>query len=111
LQEAEEGAATEVAAADGSGVQPIYSAATLDGLLEDLVAQHVHPPPPETTDPEGLRRFDPFIGVRVKAPQFDSVDATYVGARMHQRAALLQFVVRRQHRVTMYVFDPRRVPV
>src|SRR5690606_17746372 len=48
LQEAEEGAATEVAAADGSGVQPIYSAATLDGLLEDLVAQHVHPPPPET---------------------------------------------------------------
>jgi anti-sigma factor RsiW len=109
LQQAEDGP-KEKAAAE-AGVDPIYAAATLEGLLEDLVAQHAHPPPPETTDPEGLRRFDPFIGVRVKTPQFDSIDATYVGARMHQRAALLQYVVRSQHRVTMYVFDPRRVPV
>lgn len=113
LKEAEEGATPEkVAAADSASVDPmIYSAATLEGLLEDLVAQHAHPPPPETTDPEGVRRFDPFIGVRVKTPRFDSIEATYVGARMHQRAALLQYVVRQQHRVTMYVFDPRRVPV
>jgi hypothetical protein len=38
------------------------------------------------------------------------VKAKYVGARMHQRAALLQYVVDRR-RVTIYVFDPKRVPM
>lgn len=85
-----------------------YAASTLDGLLEDLVAQHAHPPPPETTDPDGLERFDPYIGVRVRQPSL--AGARYVGARMmDQRAALLQYVVRDRHRVTMYVFDPRKV--
>lgn len=85
-------------------------AATLDHLVEDLVAQHLHPPPPETTDPDGLSRFDPYLGIRVRRPQFRHVQAQYVGARMHQRAALLQYVVDRR-RVTMYVFDPKRVPM
>jgi len=85
-------------------------AASLDNLVEDLVAQHLHPPPPETTDPDGLSRFDPYLGIRVRRPQFRHVQAQYVGARMHQRAALLQYVVE-QRRVTMYVFDPRKVPM
>lgn len=86
------------------------AAPTLDHLVEDLVAQHLHPPPPETTDPDGLSRFDPYLGIRVRRPQFRHVQAQYVGARMHQRAALLQYVVDR-NRVTMYVFDPKKVPM
>ena len=85
--------------------------AELDSLVDDLVAWHAHPPPPETTDPDGLERFDPYVGVRVRKPHFDQVDARYVGARMQHRAALLQYVLRDRHRVTVYVFDPRKVPL
>jgi len=85
--------------------------ASLDSLVEDLVAFHVHPPPPETTDPDGLERFDPYVGVRVRKPRFDRADARYVGARMQHRAALLQYVLRDRHRVTVYVFDPKKVPL
>jgi anti-sigma factor RsiW len=82
---------------------------SLDSLIDDLVAQHVHPPPPETTDPEGLERFDPYVGVRVRRPKFDRADAQYVGARMQRRGALLQYVLRDRRRVTVYVFDPKKV--
>ncbi|MBW2452876.1 MAG: zf-HC2 domain-containing protein [Deltaproteobacteria bacterium] len=85
--------------------------ASLDNLLEDLVAWHAHPPPPETTDPDGLEQFDPYVGVRVRKPRFDQVDARYIGARMQHRAALLQYVVRDRHRVTVYVFNPKQVPL
>lgn len=94
--------------ADYPTVRLPVQTATLDNLVEDLVAQHLHPPPPETTDPDGLARFDPYLGIRVRRPQFRHVQAQYVGARMHQRAALLQYVVDR-NRVTMYVFDPKKV--
>ncbi|MEM1032201.1 MAG: zf-HC2 domain-containing protein [Myxococcota bacterium] len=93
-----------------AGLPVATTTASLDGLVEDLVAQHLHPPPPETTDPDGLSRFDPYIGVRVRQPRFQHVQAQYVGARMQQRAALLQYVVDRSP-VTMYVFDPKRVPM
>jgi anti-sigma factor RsiW len=97
-----------IASGSPSGVQ--YAGTSLDGLIEDLVLKHAHPPPPETTDPNGLERFDPYIGVRVRQPRFDKVEATYVGARMmDERAAMLQYVLRNRHRVTMYVFDPRKV--
>jgi anti-sigma factor RsiW len=84
--------------------------APLDRLVDDLVTQHVQPMPPETTDPDSLERFDPFVGVRVRPPQFDN--ARFVGARiMSRRAALLQHVLRDRHRVTVYVFDPGTVPL
>lgn len=101
--------ATQVSSADSAEV-PVQRA-SLDGLLDDLVAQHAHPPPPETTDPDGLRRFDPYLGIRVRQPAFDGYEARYVGARMHQRAALLQYILRDSQRVTMYVFDTKRVPL
>ncbi len=108
LQQREESTAKQ-------GAEDVTSArvqgAELDSLVDDLVAWHAHPPPPETTDPDGLERFDPYVGVRVRKPHFDQVDARYVGARMQHRAALLQYVLRDRHRVTVYVFDPRKVPL
>ena len=99
-----------VATTDRSSSAPIEATASLDNLVEDLVAQHMHPPPPETTDPEGLRRFDQFIGVKVRPPKFDQDDIKWTGGRLiHPRAAALQYMVRDRQRLTMYVFDPRRV--
>jgi anti-sigma factor RsiW len=99
-----------VATTERSSNAPVEATASLDNLVEDLVAQHMHPPPPETTDPEGLRRFDQFIGVKVRPPKFDQDDIKWTGGRLiHPRAAALQYMVRDRQRLTMYVFDPRKV--
>jgi anti-sigma factor RsiW len=87
----------------------------MDSLLEDLVALHAHPLPPETMNPEELERFDPLVGVPVRRPAFQPFVASFNGARVHQmrdrRAASLQYIVEGNHRVTVYVFDPRVVPM
>lgn len=84
-------------------------------LLDDLVTQHAQPLPPETTDPADLPRFDPFVGVPVRRPEFQSMAVNFMGARVHtmrdRRAALLQYVVKGNHRVTVYLFNSRAVPV
>jgi anti-sigma factor RsiW len=86
-----------------------------DSLIDDLVALHAHPLPPETTDPDELQRFDPLVGVPVRKPTFQPFGASFNGARVHamrdRRAALLQYTVQGNHRVTVYVFDPRAVPM
>lgn len=91
------------------------SVARFDNLLDELVALHAKPLPPETTNPEELPRFDPFVGVPVRRPAFKPFGANFNGARvvpamMDRRAALLQYTVS-GHRVTVYVFDPRAVPL
>lgn len=91
--------------------------ADLDELLENLVALHARPLPPETTDPEDLQRFDPLVGVPVRRPAFQPFLASFNGARVHamrdNRVASLQYRVgngkTKEHRVTIYVFDPRMV--
>ncbi len=105
-----------------AGAKPTNTAlaakvSSLDTLLEDLVDRHVDPPPPEVTDPQSLVKFTPYVGVRVRNPQLTPFDkrARYVGARVQpvrrNHAAMLQYVVRDKHRVTIYVFDSKRVPV
>lgn len=91
------------------------TSASIDTMLEDLVALHANPLPPETTNAEELDRFDPLVGVPVRRPAFQPFNARFNGARVHamrdRRAALLQYTVEGGHRVTVYVFDPRAVPV
>jgi anti-sigma factor RsiW len=87
----------------------------LDSMVEDLVALHAHPLPPETTNPEELQRFDPLVGVPVRRPAFQPFGASFDGARVHalrdRRAAALQYSAPGGHRITVYVFDPQVVPV
>ncbi|WP_437982131.1 anti-sigma factor family protein [Sorangium sp. So ce117] len=110
-------APSEAAKADAARAALDRAASTesVEVLLDDLVTQHAQPLPPETTNPEDLPRFDPFVGVPVRRPQFQSIPANFMGARVHtmrdRRAALLQFVVRGNHRVTVYMFNSRAVPV
>jgi hypothetical protein len=87
----------------------------VESLLDDLVTQHAQPLPPETDDPEELPRWDPFVGVPVRRPKFQSMPVNFMGARVHtmrdRRAALLQYVVGGGHRVTVYLFNSRALPV
>jgi anti-sigma factor RsiW len=93
----------------------MITAASVESLLDDLVTQHAQPLPPETTNPEDLPRFDPFVGVPVRRPKFQPFRAHFNGARVHsirdRRAALLQYTVSGSHRVTVYLFNSRQVPV
>ena len=89
---------------------------SIDGLLEELIALHARPFPPDTTDPEQLARFDPLLGVQVRRPAFKPLGASFNGARVHpvsDRGALLQvqYTVPDGKRITMYVFNPRVLPV
>jgi anti-sigma factor RsiW len=104
-----------VAQSDAQPPHQEASIARFDTLLDELVALHAQPLPPETTNPEELPRFDPFVGVPVRRPAFKPFGANFNGARvvpamLDRRAALLQYTVS-GHRVTVYVFDPRAVPL
>ena len=99
----------ELSDAAGSGAPTAANAASFDGLIDELVRQHIQPLPPETDDPEQLSKFEPHIGVRLQRPRME--EARFVGARMQQNAALMQYVLRNRHRVSVYVFDPQRVPL
>ncbi len=110
----------------GAGAQPApwpgalsadtASAMSIDALLEELIALHARPLPPDITDPEQLARFDPLLGIQVRHPAFKPFGASFDGARVHpvsDRGALLQvqYTVPDGRRVTMYVFNPRVLPV
>lgn len=92
---------------NSAGVMP------LDGILDELVALHAQPLPPEVTSPEEVRKFDPFVGVPVEAPKLQPFGARWLGGRIlpihGSRTAVLQYSMSTGHRVTVYVYDPARV--
>jgi anti-sigma factor RsiW len=91
------------------------SSADFERMIEDLVSLHADPLPPETTNPDELKRWDPLVGVPVRRPTFQPFGGSFHGARVHanadRRAALLHYTVLGGHRVTVYVFNPRSLPV
>jgi anti-sigma factor RsiW len=98
------------------GADTASTSMSIDALLDELLALHARPFPPDTTDPDQLTRFDPLLGVQVRRPAFRPLGASFEGARVHpvsDRGALLQvqYLVPEGKRITMYVFNPRVVPV
>lgn len=94
----------------------VSSGLNLESMLEELVSLHAQPLPPETTSVDELGKFEPIVGVPLRRPAFQSpFNASFRGARVHslrdRRAALLQYVAPGEHRVTVYVFDPTKVPL
>jgi anti-sigma factor (TIGR02949 family) len=89
------------------------SVMSLDTFLEELVDQHAHPLPPETTNPADMEGFDRFVGVRVNPTLLNRSQGTLLGARMvpvrHSRAAMLQYMLSNGHRVSVYVYNPTQV--
>lgn len=98
--------------------------ASLDALLDELVSQHANPLPPEELNPDHLTRLEPYVGVPVRRPALSllrrgdgaGVDAaSFDGARIHRvrdskNAAALLYQIR-GHRLTIYVFDPHKIPM
>lgn len=103
---------TEVTQSAGT---PVGSAAlmSIDTFLDEVVDQHAHPLPPETTNPTDVARFDQFVGVPVRPVNFHRANGTLLGARMvpirQSRAAMLQYVMTNGHRVSVYVYNPHSV--
>lgn len=92
-----------------------------DALIEEMVSQHANPLPPEERNPEELTRLEPYVGVPVKRPALTLLrnpaapSASFDGARLHRmreakNAAVLQYKFK-GHRVTLYVFDSRTIPL
>lgn len=87
--------------------------------LNDLVSEHSHPLPPESTDPKDVRAFEQYVGVPVRPVRFEQRSGAHlVGGRMipvrQERAAVLQYEIGTgvaMRRVSILVYDPRRIHV
>lgn len=94
---------------------------TFDQLIDRLVTLHAHPVPPETSNfDDAVNRFSGTLGVGLDKRQLRKpFGANFNGARMHviefrdpdiEPTAELRYTMQ-GHRLTIYVFDPRRVPM
>jgi len=86
----------------------------VETLVDALVDQHANPLPPETSSPTEIAQFDRFIGVPVRNPEQGlQGQQQFLGARMvplhEQRAAMFQYVMSNGRRVSVYVYNPKKV--
>jgi len=87
----------------------------LDAMLDQFVDWHARPLPPEITNPNDLPGFEPYVGVPVHQPSLSTFGARWVGGRMlpmqqERNTAMLQYRLGSGSRVSVYVYDPRRIP-
>ena len=102
----------------GNLAQPAPASTTasvgLDALIDQFVDWHARPLPPEITNANDLPGFEPYVGVPVRPRGLSTFGATLLGGRIlpvrdQNCAAMLQYKLDGSHRVSIYVFDPRRV--
>jgi anti-sigma factor RsiW len=99
--------------------QPVASTGVVAGFGDDLlsmiVAEHSRPLPPETTDPQAVRRFEQYVGVPVRPASFERGGAHLVGGRVlplhSQRAAMLQYELGTGGRVSVLVYDAEKIQI
>ncbi len=88
--------------------------ASVEKLIEDLVANHQRSAGPQFTEPGLLSQLEPEVGVPVRAPNFKPYGASWEGVSVvpvnNQRAASLRYRIA-GHKLTVYVYDASRVPV
>ncbi|WP_394834037.1 zf-HC2 domain-containing protein [Pendulispora rubella] len=89
-----------------------------DTLIQDLVAEHSHPLPPESTDPKAVNDLERYVGVPVRPTSFEKrTGARLVGGRVlpmmhHERAAMLTYEIGTGadlRRVSVFVYDPKHI--
>lgn len=89
----------------------------IDTMINELVDWHARPLPPEITDARDLSSFEPYVGVPVHAPPLPSpFGARWLGGRIlpvvnQSVTAMLQYTIQNGHRLSVYVYDPRRIRV
>lgn len=90
------------------------AAVGLDALIDQFVDWHARPLPPEITNANDLPGFEPYVGVPVQPITLSRFGAKLVGGRIlpvreQNCAAMLQYTLDGSHRISIYVFDPRRI--
>jgi anti-sigma factor RsiW len=90
------------------------SSVGLDAMIDQFVDWHARPLPPEITNANDLPGFEPYVGVPVRPRALAPFGAKLLGGRIlpvkeQNCAAMLQYTLDGSHRVSIYVFDPRRV--
>lgn len=103
----------------GMPSQDIHTASAaigLDTLVDEFVDWHSRPLPPEITNASDVPSFEPYVGVPVKPPTLQPFGAHLLGGRIMpvhdvKVAAMLQYTMQNGHRISVYVYDPRRVVV
>lgn len=102
-----------------SSSRPVAQSASvvdLDRMLDQFVDWHARPLPPEVTKETELVKFEPYVGVPMRAPELAPFGGKLVGGRMlmagatPQTTAMLYYTLPSGHRVSVYVYDPSRVP-
>lgn len=82
--------------------------------LDQLIDNHSSPPRFQVTQPELVTAFEPNVGVRVRLPSLAQYGAQWEGASLvavsRHSAASLRYRMP-GHRVTIYVYDPRKMQV
>jgi anti-sigma factor RsiW len=86
----------------------------LDAMIDQFVDWHASPLPPEITNPNDLPGFEPYVGVPVHPPALSPFGARWLGGRMlpvreMRNTVMLQYTLGSGHRVSVYVYDPRRI--
>ena len=88
--------------------------ASVEKLIEDLVANHQRSTGPQFTEQTLLPQLEPEVGVPVRAPNFKQYGARWEGVSLvpvsNQRAASLRYRIA-GHKLTVYIYDASRVPV
>jgi anti-sigma factor RsiW len=104
-------------ATDGRSVTKsdvISTPASVEKLIEELVANHQRGAGPQFTEQTLLPQLESEVGVPVRAPNFKPYGAHWEGVSVvpvnNQRAASLRYRIA-GHRLTVYIYDASRVPV
>lgn len=88
--------------------------ASVEKLLEELVANHQRSTGPQFTEQTLLPQLESEVGVPVRAPNFKPYGAHWEGVSVvpvsNQRAASLRYRIA-GHKLTVYIYDASRVPV
>jgi anti-sigma factor RsiW len=88
--------------------------ASVEKLIEDLVANHQRSQGPQFVEQTLLPQLEPEVGVPVRAPNLKAFGAHWEGVSVvpvsNQRAASLRYRIA-GHRLTVYIYDASRVPV
>jgi anti-sigma factor RsiW len=86
----------------------------IDQFIDDLVTYHLEPQQSAVTEPAALEQFDPEVGVPVRLPRLQQYGARWEGGSVvpirNRRAALLRYHLG-GHKMTLYVYDAKRVPL
>lgn len=85
-----------------------------NNVVDFLVQQHATSRGSELSEGADVARLEPQLGFPVRAPNFESYGARFVGANMvphdRTRVAMLHYSLGGR-RITLYMYDPMKVPL